>query len=102
MSEPSTLPIASLADLEQHLLSAGIVVLSIRAPSADPTASDPRGKDHDKWLVSYRQSNFQLLWTTGKPKPTFGAALESCLKVPVKFDAESVTPATSTEELLEL
>lgn len=100
----TTAPITSLADFEQHLLSAGIIVLSIRAPSADPTASDPRGKDHDKWLVSYRQSNFQLHWTIGKPKPTFGAALESCLKVPVKFDVQKsdILLPISTEELLDL
>ncbi len=65
-----------IEELATILAEKGVKILSIRAPG-EPSDADPRSRDHDKWLVSYKVNDWHMEWTRGKPKATLSEALES-------------------------
>lgn len=81
------------ADIGTIMETREIPVISIRAPCED---------NKWKWQVSYKENDFRIDWTRGKPKGTFLQALESALGV--SFGEVEPAPAqpstTSLEGLL--
>jgi hypothetical protein len=66
--------------LAAMLTEKGVKILSIRAPG-EPSDADPRSRDHDKWLVSFKVNDWHMDWTRGKPKASLKEALESAFSV---------------------
>jgi hypothetical protein len=80
----------TIDELAKEMQTRGILCLSIRVPGKAGSA-DPRDGKNDKWLVSSRTTEMQLIWDKGKPKDTLQDAVNTCL---------GITPATDLSELL--